>query len=106
MGLDQQFLPGFGLFDDFATPLPLFTNSAQSVGLPVGVLHLTDLAGQLPNGFGSGFVLLPVVSWKLHGICDRCRHLVTPSKAFFDGEKFLCPECRVSPGHAPGSLLR
>jgi len=30
----------------------------------------------------------------IHESCDECEQLVAPSKAFFDGRKFLCADCR------------
>ena len=26
--------------------------------------------------------------------CDECERLVSPTRAFFDGQKFLCGDCR------------
>jgi len=31
---------------------------------------------------------------EIHESCDECEQLVAPAKAFFDGEKFLCSDCR------------
>jgi hypothetical protein len=31
---------------------------------------------------------------EVHESCDQCEQLISPAKAFFDGEKFLCSDCR------------
>ena len=31
---------------------------------------------------------------EVHESCDECEELMAPTKAFFDGEKFLCGNCK------------
>ena len=31
---------------------------------------------------------------EVHESCDECEQLISPTKAFFNGEKFLCSDCR------------
>ena len=31
---------------------------------------------------------------EIHESCDKCEQLVSPTKAFFDGTKFVCGDCR------------
>jgi hypothetical protein len=31
---------------------------------------------------------------EVHESCDECEQLMTPTKAFFNGQKFLCSDCR------------
>jgi hypothetical protein len=33
---------------------------------------------------------------EVHESCDQCEQLISPAKAFFDGQKFLCSDCRGS----------
>ena len=46
-----------------------------------------------------GIVLEPevVLPNEVYEACDRCNRLVMPFKTFFDGEKFLCPDCKANP---------
>ena len=57
--------------------------------------QLVERVAGLPAGLGDIFVLMPAESFSADEICDRCGRVVKPSKAFFDGHQFLCPECRM-----------
>jgi hypothetical protein len=35
---------------------------------------------------------------EIHETCDCCHRLLLPFKVFFDGAKFLCPECKDAAG--------
>jgi hypothetical protein len=41
----------------------------------------------------------PVPPEEIYETCDRCKDLFMPFMTFFDGKRFLCPECRR---HASG----
>ncbi len=36
----------------------------------------------------------PVPLGEIYETCDRCKDLFMPSMTFFDGKRFLCPDCR------------
>jgi hypothetical protein len=36
----------------------------------------------------------PVPLQEIYETCDRCKDLFMPFMTFFDGERFLCPDCR------------
>ena len=36
----------------------------------------------------------PVPPEEVYETCDRCKDLFMPSMTFFDGKRFLCPDCR------------
>jgi hypothetical protein len=55
---------------------------------------------EMPSATHSNFVVVPFDALKTHETCDRCGRKVRPSKTFFDGAHFLCPECKTAP---PGS---
>jgi hypothetical protein len=50
---------------------------------------------ETPIGLHTNFVVVPFDALKTHETCDRCGRKVRPSKTFFDGAHFLCPECRT-----------
>ena len=52
-----------------------------------------QLAG-LHRDQGIVLVVEEVDPKEIHEICDECDQLVAPAKAFFDGRKFVCGECR------------
>ena len=46
----------------------------------------------------------PVDPSEIHETCDRCGHLALSFHMFFDGQHYLCPDCRESqpaPGREP-----
>jgi len=43
---------------------------------------------------GIALVVERVDPKEIHESCDQCEQLVAPAKAFFDGRKFLCGDCR------------
>jgi len=46
---------------------------------------------------GATGLTLEAVPLRLEAVfetCDRCRAMVIPLVAFFDGREFLCPDCR------------
>jgi hypothetical protein len=44
----------------------------------------------------------PVPPEEVYETCDRCKELFMPSMTFFDGKRFLCPDCRT-PRLRPGA---
>jgi hypothetical protein len=36
----------------------------------------------------------PVPLEEVYETCDRCKELFVPFMTFFDGQRFLCPDCR------------
>ncbi len=36
----------------------------------------------------------PVPLEEIYETCDRCKELFVPFMTFFDGKRFLCPDCR------------
>ena len=36
----------------------------------------------------------PVPPEEIYETCDRCKDLFMPFMTFFDGKRFLCPDCR------------
>jgi len=43
---------------------------------------------------GIALVVERVDPREIHESCDECEQLVSPSKAFFDGQRFVCGDCR------------
>jgi hypothetical protein len=43
---------------------------------------------------GIDLVADPVPLDEIYEMCDRCRELFIPFMTFFDGKRFLCPDCR------------
>lgn len=68
--------------------------------------HFAEELGGIPAAYGSVFYLVPAEALDVYEMCDRCGRLIRPSKAFFDGRQFLCPECGTNPlsPHAPADL--
>jgi hypothetical protein len=55
------------------------------------------IAEQLQNlqrSSGATWVAVPVDPREGYEICDGCGQRLMAFKIFFDGERFLCPECR------------
>ena len=40
----------------------------------------------------------PVPPEEIYETCDRCKDLFMPFMTFFDGKRFLCPDCRRRAG--------
>ncbi len=59
---------------------------------------------EVPSSLHSNFVVVPFDTLKTHETCDRCGRKVRPSKTFFDGAHFLCPECNT-PSHGSGQTV-
>ena len=56
---------------------------------------------------GVALVADPVPPHEIYETCDRCQELFPPFMTYFDGQQFLCPDCRKRPsrrrsGHGPG----
>lgn len=51
---------------------------------------------------GIPLVADPVPLEEIYETCDRCKELFMPSMTFFDGQQFLCPDCRRSRSPRPG----
>ncbi len=43
---------------------------------------------------GITLVADPVPLEEIYETCDRCKDLFIPFMTFFDGQRFLCPDCR------------
>ena len=43
---------------------------------------------------GIALVAEPVPPEEIYEPCDRCKDLFIPFMIFFDGKRFLCPDCR------------
>ena len=43
---------------------------------------------------GIALIAEPVPPEEIYETCDRCRDLFMPFMTFFDGKRFLCPDCR------------
>ena len=43
---------------------------------------------------GITLVADPVPLEEIYETCDRCKELFVPFMTFFDGKRFLCPDCR------------
>ena len=84
----------------------LTEDRTEAAAFDYPILNLADQIAGVPNGFGSVFILVPAEALKADEICDRCGRAISPSKAFFDGDQFLCPECRVYSRTANASRLQ
>lgn len=79
----------WGLTSDFAKA-EIFDYPDPGLGEKVG-----EQLNEIPSGLNSNFVVVPFDALKTHETCDRCGRKVRPSKTFFDGAHFLCPDCRA-----------
>ena len=50
---------------------------------------------------GLALSIIAVDPLERYEICDLCGHRTMPYSIFFDGQKYLCPECRLNPKPAP-----
>jgi hypothetical protein len=56
---------------------------------------------KIQESLGVLFEAVHVAASELCETCDRCREAVLPTIAFFDGKRFLCPDCG---GHAAPTI--
>ena len=50
---------------------------------------------------GIALVADPVPLEEIYETCDRCKEMFMPSMTFFDGRRFLCPDCRTGRDRHP-----
>ena len=48
----------------------------------------------IQKNHGMALAADPVPPQEIYETCDRCRDLFMPFMTFFDGQRFLCPDCR------------
>jgi hypothetical protein len=74
----------------------LFFTEDRSVAIVLN-LHGDRVAKQLDalrQAHGIHLVADPVPLDQIYESCDRCNELFMPFMTFFDGKRFLCPDCR------------
>jgi len=57
--------------------------------------ELANELRELLRAHGSTFDTGLLDALQTYEICDRCGQMLRPMKAFFDGEQFVCPQCKA-----------
>jgi hypothetical protein len=83
----------YGLFftDDRASAL-VFNYRSDAVQEQIALIGETR---------GIALAADPVPPEEIYETCDRCHDFFMPFMIFFDGKKFLCPDCRRRPPRRP-----
>ena len=63
--------------------------------------HVTKQLEMIQQKHGIVLAADPVPAEEIYETCDRCQELFMPSMTFFDGKRFLCPDCRRRPSMRP-----
>lgn len=56
--------------------------------------HVAEQLEQLREIYGLELQPEPVPLEEIYETCDHCKELFMPMMTYFDGKRFLCPECR------------
>ena len=56
--------------------------------------HVQEQIEMLRETTGMVLVPDPVLPEEVYETCDRCKELFMPQMTFFDGNQFLCADCR------------
>jgi len=59
--------------------------------------HVPKQIEAIRQAHGIELVADPVPLEEIYEMCDQCRELFIPFMTFFDGKRFLCPDCRKRP---------
>jgi hypothetical protein len=65
----------------------LFNFQADRVQEQIEIIRRTE---------GMVLVAEPVPPEEIYETCDKCKELFMPSMTFFDGNRFLCADCRTT----------
>jgi hypothetical protein len=60
--------------------------------------HIDEQLGILEKDHGMILAAVPVEPRERYEVCDRCGQAWMSFKIFFDGHRYLCPECRAQKG--------
>ncbi len=74
--------------------LRLVNDIYGAVLLDPAEIQMEETLLELRNVTGLVFEALPLKLEEVFETCDGCGQMVIPFMAFFDGKKFLCPDCR------------
>ncbi|MEI6394341.1 MAG: hypothetical protein WCT12_24950 [Verrucomicrobiota bacterium] len=55
--------------------------------------HVPKQIEAIRQAHGIELVADPVPLEEIYEMCDQCRELFIPFMTFFDGKRFLCPDC-------------
>jgi hypothetical protein len=67
--------------------------------------HVAEQLEEIQAIHGLALVVDPLPLEEVHETCDRCKELFTPLMIFFDGKRFLCPDCGRLASRRRGSGL-
>ena len=56
--------------------------------------HIAEQLGKLEREHGLALSVVPVDPRERYEVCDSCGLRVMAMRAFFDGQNYLCPDCR------------
>ena len=72
-----------------------FTNDRQAaIVLSYRADRVLEQMEAIQKNHGLLLAADPVPLEEIYETCDRCKELFMPFMTFFDGKRFLCPECR------------
>lgn len=58
--------------------------------------HVASILKLVKNIYGTVWIAVKLDPSEAYEFCDRCGSRMSSLRAFFDGERFICPECRKS----------
>jgi len=56
--------------------------------------HIAEQLQELRQAYGLELQPEPVPLEEIYETCDHCKELFMPVMTYFDGKRFLCPDCR------------
>ena len=87
--LDGMYLAGHQqewLFTEMASEATVFNYVGD---------HIPEQLDKLEREHGLVLLPVPVDPHERYEVCDRCGRRVMSFKVFFDGQQYLCPDCRA-----------